>query len=351
MKVREAGEDIGEIYDALISTIPEANNTEGEQLHSELDDDNRRPPEDLKTDDNIDVVSNDIDDSTRRPEDLKTVVNIDENTIHVGHYDVADDHFTQLNNYRVQIPRNKTKNTPPTFPNLCNSTTKTLTNYSSLGASFVAPPTPFVAPPTTAEKLFPVFTKGIPERKETKIINDEQRRMNKKQTTNDEQQKQNKISKTKQKLNVENKMCFKFDEKLTETDDSVVVNKETYITDIEGKLAVKSESCASPILDYNELGAKPKDKSKLLIRQGESVELDLLYEQRSTDRDISTAKSANDEMVPECLEVEPVFPPDIGKFPRQNSNFVRDLGLVSEKRALQKIALTPPPRRNLISIL
>ena len=131
MKVREAGEDIGEIYDALISTIPENNNIEGEQMHSELDDDNRRPPEDLKTDDNIAVVNNDIDDCTRRPEDLKTVGNIDENTIHVSHYDVADDHFIQLNDYRVQIPRNKTKNTPPTFPNLCNSTTKTLTNYSS----------------------------------------------------------------------------------------------------------------------------------------------------------------------------------------------------------------------------
>ena len=145
-------------------------------------------------------------------------------------------------------------------------------------------------------------------------------------------------------------MCFIFDEKLTGTDDSVVVNKETYLTDIEGKLAVKSESCVSSIVDYSELGAKPKEKSKLFIRQGESVKFDLLYEQRSTDRDVSTAQSTNDEMVPECLEVEPVFPPDIGKFSRQNSNLVRGLGLVSEKRALQKIALTPP-RRNLKSIL
>ena len=158
------------------------------------------------------------------------------------------------------------------------------------------------------------------------------------------------MTKAKQKLNVDDKMCFIFDEKLTGTDDSVVVNKETYLTDIEGKLAVKSESCVSSIVDYSELGAKPKEKSRLFIRQGESVKLDLLYEQRSTDRDISTAKSANDDMVPECLEVEPVFPPDIGKFSRQNSNLVRGLGFVSEKRALQKIALTPP-RRNLISIL
>ena len=39
--VKDAGEDIGEIYDALISAIPESN-TEGEQMYSELDDDNRR---------------------------------------------------------------------------------------------------------------------------------------------------------------------------------------------------------------------------------------------------------------------------------------------------------------------
>ena len=73
------------------------------------------------------------------------------------------------------------------------------------------------------------------------------------------------------------------------------------------------------------------------------MKFDLLYNTRLTDKDVSAAHCARDDVVHQSLDIDPVFPADIGKFSRQNSNLVRDLDFVSEKKALQKIALTPPP--------
>ena len=214
MRVKEAGEDIKEIQDALISVIPERKTL---LLQSKLDDGRSRQPGVLKTVDN-NVVNTDIeiDDCERQPEDLKTVENVDSRISQVGHIDTTiekNDHFPD---YSAQI---KTKNTPPLSPIICNSTNIKLKKSVS---SFVMPPTitenlmqSTVKYPEKivteqpcpveifgcqtelelkkedvepCEKLAPVFLQRVTEKERTKIRNEQQitRKTTKTKTINKE---------------------------------------------------------------------------------------------------------------------------------------------------------------------